>query len=393
MRRTKRSVAVFTGNRSEYGLQYPVLKAISEHPSLEYFLIVSGAHLRRDFGKTLDEIEGDGFIIHAQVDMGSSGDDLLTTAQSIGSGIGGISRVLHEFKPDFLLIYGDRSEAFSAAIAGSQMGIPVAHIEGGDYTEGGALDDSVRHAVTKLAHLHFTTNQEATERVRRLGEENWRIFQVGLPALDLIKTNQFACPDTIYRRFNLDRERPILVFTQHSVATEFNQVIAQIGPSLEALKKAGEKWNCQVIITFPNDDPGGQQIIKEIENFAANGVDSVQVHRSLGRHLYHGLLNVASVCIGNSSSGLKETLAFGCPTVNIGSRQRGRLRANNVIDVDYSTVEVVEAIEKCLFDSEFIQKSRACSNPYGAGNSGQQITDTLATVKLGQSLIQKKMTY
>ncbi len=173
---SRRRIAVFTGNRAEYGLQYPILRALAADPRFEYFLLVSGAHLQEDFGRTITEIEQDGFHIYRQVKIEMEQDTLAATARAIGSGVLSVSRILEELKPDFLLVYADRFEGFSAVIAGSQMNVAVAHVEGGDCTEGGALDDSVRHAMTKLAHLHFTTNEQASERIRRLGEEPWQFM-------------------------------------------------------------------------------------------------------------------------------------------------------------------------------------------------------------------------
>jgi len=374
-------------------MQYPVLKAIASDARLDYYLLVSGAHLKEDFGQTLREIETDGFRIHSRVNMDMPHDNLFATAQAIGSGILSLSQILAELMPDFLVVYADRFESFSALITGTQMGIPTAHIEGGDYTEGGALDDSVRHAMTKLAHLHFTTNEQAAERVRRMGEEPWRVFNIGSPAIDLIVAGCYAKPQEIFQRFNLDPGRPILVFTQHSVTTEFDQAASQVRSSLEALEEAAKQWGCQVILTYPNDDAGGRAIMKEIESFVKKGIPSVQLHRSLGRYFYHGLLNVAAACIGNSSSGIKETPAFHCSCINIGSRQRGRLRANNVIDTGYDSQEIKQAIDLCLNGGAFREQVRACTNPYGAGNAGPTIANVLATTEISHALIQKKMTY
>ena len=393
MKPLKRRIAVFTGNRAEYGLQYPILKAIAEDSRLEYYLLVSGAHLKGDFGRTLREIEADGFHICAQVDIDMPEDSLFATAQAIGSGVLSLSRILAELKPDFLVVYADRFESFSAMIAGTQMGIPTAHIEGGDYTEGGALDDSVRHAMTKLAHLHFTTNEQAAERVRSMGEEPWRVINVGFPALDLVTAGCYANPEEVYQRFDLDPDRPILLFTQHSVATEFDRAVEQVQPSLAALEEAGQEWGCQAIITYPNDDAGGRRIMRELEDLAARNLPLLHVYPSLGRYYYHGVLNVATACVGNSSSGIKETPAFHCPCINIGRRQQGRLRADNVIDVDYDRAQIKEAIWCCLFDEDFKEQVRKIRNPYGAGNAGPRIADVLATIEINQNLIQKKMTY
>ena len=393
MTRERRLIAVFTGNRAEYGLQFPILKAIAEDPRLDYRLLVSGAHLKEDFGRTIHEIEADGFHVDAEVKIDMPSDTLYATAQAIGSGISSLSQVLDELQPDALVVYADRFEGFAAVVAGTQMGIPTAHVEGGDYTEGGALDDSVRHAMTKLAHLHFTTNEQAAERVRRLGEEPWRVFNVGFPALDLIAAGDYGQPDDMYERYSLDPERPILVFTQHSVATEFDAAADQVLAALAALEEAGVRWGCQSVVTYPNDDAGSRRIMAEAERLAEKGLPFIQVHRSLGRYNYHGLLNVATACIGNSSSGIKETPAFRCPCINIGSRQRGRLRGDNVIDVGYDTDEIVAAIDRCLNDEVFRAQVRNGTNPYGAGNAGPRIADTLAMIALDQELVQKKMTY
>jgi UDP-hydrolysing UDP-N-acetyl-D-glucosamine 2-epimerase len=389
----KRKIAIFTGNRSDYGLQLPVLKAIAGHPQLEHYLLVSGAHLKADFGHTLQEIESDGFEIYAQVQIDMLEDSLFSTAQAIGSGVIAVSNILANLAPDFLVVYGDRFETFAATIASTQMGIPTAHIEGGDRTEGGALDDSVRHAMTKLAHLHFTTNEQASDRVRQMGEEPWRIHNVGLPVLDLVAQGQFASPEEVYGRLRLSPSRPLLVFTQHSVATEFDQAGEQVRPSLEALGDACREWDCQAVVTYPSDDAGGRRILEEIDRLQAANPPDTQVVPSLGRHLYHGILNVAAACIGNSSSGIKETPAFHIPCVNIGDRQRGRLRSTNVIDVGYDRMAIKSAIGRCLHDDEFLAGVRQCTNPYGSGKAGSAIAAVLATIDINPALVQKKMTY
>jgi UDP-hydrolysing UDP-N-acetyl-D-glucosamine 2-epimerase len=393
----KRKVAVFTGNRAEYGLQYPILKAIDEHPGLEYRLLVSGAHLDDNFGRTLDEIRDDGFRIDAEIAIDMSGDSRVSTARAIGSGILAISRVLEEIKPDIVVVYADRFEGFAAVIAATQMNIPTAHVEGGDLTEGGALDDSVRHAMTKLAHIHFTTNQQATNRILAMGEEAWRVHTVGFPAIDLISEGRFATRSEVAERLSLDLCRPIVLFTQHSVTTEFDQAAAQIQPSLRALRAlAGQ--GIQVIATYPNNDAGGRAIVAALSESATIETTGIQVHRSLGRYLYHGVLALATdpasrvACVGNSSSGIKETPVFGCPTVNIGSRQAGRLRGQNVIDTNYDDTEIVEAVGRCLYDETFRETSRKTENPYYIGKAGKKIAAILADIPLNQAILRKSMT-
>jgi UDP-hydrolysing UDP-N-acetyl-D-glucosamine 2-epimerase len=392
---SRRKIAIFSGNRAEYGLQFPILQALSQDPRLDYFLLAGGAHLQQDFGSTQAEIAQDGFKVHREVEIKMDQDTLFATAQAMGTGILSLSRHLDELRPDFLLVYGDRYEGFLAVIAGTQMNIPTAHIEGGDYTEGGALDDSVRHAMTKLAHLHFATNQQSAERILRLGEEPWRVFNVGLPSLDLIEAGSFTGPNEIIEELDLDPDRPIALFCQHSVTTEFDQASDQIRPSLQALKRlAGEGW--QVIVTYPNNDAGGRRIVEELGTL--QGCPGVQVTKSLGRSRFHGVLNLIGRrgrgCLaGNSSAGIKETPAFGCPTVNIGSRQQGRLRADNVLDVGYGEDEVYAAIRRCAEDEALRQTCRSCHNPYGAGDAGPRITEILATIPIDLKLLQKRMTY
>jgi UDP-N-acetylglucosamine 2-epimerase (non-hydrolysing)/GDP/UDP-N,N'-diacetylbacillosamine 2-epimerase (hydrolysing) len=392
-----RKIAVFTGNRAEYGLQYPILKAIQAHSALKYFLLVSGAHLDKDFGKTLAEIQHDGFEITREIKIEMSQDSLFSTAQAIGSGVINISKALEELKPDVLVIYADRFEGFAAVIAGTQMGIPTAHIEGGDITEGGALDDSVRHAMTKLAHLHFTTNEDAARRIRAMGEEPWRVFNVGFPAIDLIAAGNYASKAELEKRYGIDFRKPVILFTQHSVATECDEVLAQLEPSLDVLEILARE-GCQIIATYPNNDAGGKRIIDALNVWGSQKIKGIQVFSSLGRYNYHGILyhggtgGGRGVCVGNSSSGIKETPALGCPAVNIGSRQQGRLRATNVIDVGYDKKTIVAAIRKALFDDEFRGHCRHCENPYGLGDAGKKIADVLSKIELGSRLIKKKMT-
>lgn len=392
-----RTVAIFTGNRAEYGLQYPILRAVDRHPDLEYRLLVSGAHLDANFGRTLDEIRADGFRIDAEVAIEMDATSLFATAQAIGSGVLSISRVLAGMRPDLMVVYADRFEGLAAVIASSQMNIPTAHVEGGDLTEGGALDDSVRHAMTKLSHLHFTTNVQATNRILGLGEEPWRVHTVGFPAIDLIAEGRFAPAAEVRDRLGLDLSRPVVLFTQHSVTTEFDRARDQVRPSLDAMVRLAAE-GVQVILTYPNNDAGGRAIIDGLAALAARGLPNIQIHRSLGRHLYHGVLALAKdpalrvACVGNSSSGIKETPAFLCPTVNIGSRQDGRLRGENVLDVDYDASAIDAAVRRCFDDPTFRDVCRRADNPYYLGDAGPKIANVLATVSLDQRLLRKRMT-
>jgi len=395
--KNKRRVAIFTGNRAEYGLQFPIIRAVDRHPDLDYLLLVSGAHLDENYGNTLKEIKDDGFIAHEEVRIEMDADSLFSTVQAIGSGILDISKTLERINPDIIVVYGDRFEGLVAVIASSQMNIPTAHIEGGDLTEGGALDDSVRHAMTKLSHLHFTTNQQATNRVLAMGEEPWRVHTVGFPAIDLISEGRYANKEYILNELDIDISKPIVLFTQHSVTTEFDLSLEQIKPSIEAIIRLSHE-DVQVILTYPNNDAGGKKIIDELRKLKENNLENIFVRTSLGRYLYHGILglafdpNIKIACIGNSSSGIKETPAFNCPTVNIGSRQDGRLRGDNVIDAGYDSEEIYLATKKALFDADFKRVCLEAENPYWIGDAGPKIANILSTTNLNSKLLRKKMT-
>ncbi len=391
--RAPRRIAVFTGSRAEYGLLVPVLRAIAVDPRLSLRLIVGGSHLDAA-GGTKAEILADGFAIHAEAPAPPEDDGLEATAGAVGRGVLAVSEALTALQPDLFVAYGDRFEAFAALVAATQMGIPTAHLEGGDVTEGGCLDDSLRHAMTKLAHLHFATNADAAWRLAALGEEPWRIHDVGLPALDLLVAGEHAAPNDVATAHGLDPERPLVLFTQHSVATDAEHAVARLVPSLEAMGRLLPE-GVQVLATYPNQDAGGQAMAARLEAWAREH-PSVRLERSLGRSRYHGALRLAAegrgVCAGNSSSGLKETPAFGCPAVDIGPRQAGRLRGDNVLHVPHDADAIEGALRSALFDEAFRRACREAPNPYGDGGAGPRIAEVLAETPLGPALLRKGMT-
>jgi UDP-N-acetylglucosamine 2-epimerase (non-hydrolysing)/GDP/UDP-N,N'-diacetylbacillosamine 2-epimerase (hydrolysing) len=251
--------------------------------------------------------------------------------------------------------------------------------------------------MTTLALLDFTTNQQASNRVLAMGEEPWRVHTVGFPAIDLIQDGNFDTPQEVCERLGLDLSRPVALFTQHSVTTEFDQARAQVAPALLALERLAAE-GVQIVVTYPNNDAGGRHIIAALNDWLGQGRPGIQVRASLGRYFYHGVLALARdadarvACLGNSSSGIKETPAFGCPTVNIGSRQLGRLRGANVLDAGYDADEIAAATRRCLSDAQFRKVARDVENPYGVGDAGPKVAAVLASVPLGQSLLRKGMT-
>ena len=389
----KRKIAIYTGNRAEYGLQLPIIRAIDSHPSLEYSLIVSGAHLEKKYGETIQEIRNDGFKVSHQIKVDLKSDALNTTPEAIAHGIKETSKVLNKIKPDFCLVYADRFETFSAAIASSQSGIPTVHLEGGDVTEGGALDDSVRHAITKLSNLHFTTNPEATRRILRLGEEKWRVHTAGYPTLDLIKAGDFTEREEVIKKYDIDTSNPLILLSMHSVTLESDQSKQQITEVLGSIEKLPKSY--RVIATYPNNDAGGRAIIKEYKKFDKR-YDNFTLVPSLGRKDFHGILNLNKIMkvtmLGNSSAGIKETPIFKCPSVTVGPRQKGRLRSTNVIDTNYQKKGVIEAIRKS-FNSEFRKVCDECKNPYGKGMAGKVITKVLSEIPINKELLIKRITY
>lgn len=387
----KRTIALFSGSRAELGLQLPVLRAIANHPDLEPLMLLGGTHTQEPaHPDDIADVMSTSTVSHVYElpNEGQAG-----TPQAIATGILSTSEVLLEHKPDALVVYGDRFESYAALIAASQMHIPVAHIEGGDYTAGGCLDDAVRHAMTKLAHLHFTTNEQASERIRRMGEEPWRVHCVGLPSLDFAAAGDYPDAPSLANELGLSLDRPVALFCMHPVpgSDPFDQLL----PSTTALA-ALLSHGCQVVALAPNNDAGGAQMREALELFVRE-FPAVKLYESLGRRRFHGMLHMMGcrsgftrgVLIGNSSAGIKEAPWFGCPVVNIGDRQRGRLRGDNVCDVPNDSGEIFGEAKAALSG----RRLGANAWLYGSGNAGKQIADVLATVPLDATLMQKRMTY
>jgi UDP-hydrolysing UDP-N-acetyl-D-glucosamine 2-epimerase len=390
-----RKVLIFTGNRAEYGLLYPLILELNKSSEIDCSLLVSGAHMEKDHGSTLSEIINDGFKISDTVDLPNDKSTNFSITNAIGVAIQGIAQCLNELKPDIFVVYADRYEGFAAVVASTQMAIATCHIEGGDITEGGALDDNLRHAMTKLSHIHCATNDLSKDRILALGEENWRVHNIGYPTIDLIKQKNYSSEIDLLKEFNFNKKLPIVLFTQHSIATEVNETKTQISQSIEALCSIAKR-GYQVICTYPNNDAGGKEIIKLLEKIDIKEYDFFKIIPSLGRKKYHGVmaLNLDGykvVCAGNTSSGLKETAAFKCPTVNIGSRQKGRLHASNIVHVNYNTNEILNGFKVCVENNEFTKNLNFLENPYGKGGSGKKFCKIIKNVKLNKELIQKKL--
>lgn len=369
-------IFIITERRADYSRFKPIMSLIQKDKDLDYILTVTGAHLKNEMGYTKNEILKDGFKIDYEIEMFT--ENLDSTGEMVRSFARVAEKVtycLEDCNPDVILAGFDIGANLAVTIAGAHMNIPIAHIQGGEVT--GTIDESIRHAMTKFSHYHFASNQDAVERLVKLGEIRERTFNVGCPSIDAI-LNTPDNPD-ILKKYNLSEDN-YFILLQHPVTSEIHKSKDQIKITLKAIKKC----NINVLIVLPNNDAGFSKIIKELKNSKINYVESLAISD------YINLLKRSSGLIGNSSSGIHETSTFNIPTVNIGSRQTGRLRPKNVFDVNHNQLEIVSAINKCI---EFKRKNIKVENPYGDGNSAQRILSILKKIDLSKNIIQKTITY
>ncbi|MBX0288254.1 UDP-N-acetylglucosamine 2-epimerase (hydrolyzing) [Halomicroarcula sp. F28] len=383
-----RTVGVVTGTRAEYGLLRGAMKRIEAHDELTLQVVVTGMHLSERHGRTVTEIEDDGFDIDRRVHMQVDGDSGRAMAKSLGVGLSGMADALADLDPDIVLVLGDRGEALAGGVAAAHMNLPVAHIHGGDAMEGAIIDDSIRHALTKFAHVHFPVSEQSAERIEKLGEEPWRITTVGAPGLDEIREAAVTAPETLYETYGLDPGRPLLLTVQHPVTTAPERAGEQMRATLDAL---AARERAQVVVIYPNADAGGGRMIDAIESHDA--ADRFHAFESLPRADYLGLLDAADALVGNSSSGIIEAPSFGLPVVDVGPRQTGRQRADNTLSVPHETQAIEAAIERCLTDESFQARARNCENPYDYGGAAERIVSRLAEIDLTDRLIEKRLTY
>jgi len=378
-----RLIGVVTTARSDYGIYLPVLRRIEADDALGLRLIVSGMHLSADFGMTVEVIEEDGFAIADRVESLASSDAPLDIGLAMSKATAGFAESYARARPDILVVLGDRFEMFPAALAALPFGIPVAHIHGGELTQG-AIDDALRHAITKLSHLHFTTTTEYARRIMQMGEEPWRVTVCGAPALDNLKTVDFMTRSELAEECGFKPDGEFLLVTFPPVTLEQDRTEQYAAQLFSAL----ERFALPVIITMANADTGGRLINHMIRAFAER-CDLVQAVDNLGTRAYFSTMKLATAMVGNSSSGIIEAASFGLPVVNIGTRQAGRVRGANVIDTGYETDEILAGIQRAVSD-EFRRDLREMVNPYGSGNAAEAIVDKLKSVQLDERLIVKR---
>jgi len=370
-----RRIAVVTGTRADYGLLRWTMVRIAESDSLELCVIATGTHWSEEFGSTHTEITADGFSIDERVDMLSELDTPLGVARSTGVSTTLLADALARLKPDLVLVLGDRFEILAAAQAALLLGIPVAHIAGGEITEG-AVDDAIRHAITKMAHLHFTAAEEYRQRVIQMGEDPARVFCVGAVGLDNLERLPLFNESSLAKSVGLELHHPLALCTFHPETLSGVAPTDALRPLFAALESLPQ---LQVIITKANADAGGREINERLEAFAAAHSDRVAVFASLGQLRYLSLMTVADVVIGNSSSGILEAPSAGTPTVNIGDRQKGRLRAPSVTDVPNDPEAIRQAIEAALTD-EAQRLAAERRSPFGTPGAAAAIVAVLEAV-------------
>jgi UDP-hydrolysing UDP-N-acetyl-D-glucosamine 2-epimerase len=380
-----KTIAVVTGSRGEYGYIRPILKELERTREPAYHLIATNLHLLPEFGFSIEEIERDGFVIGDRLYMALDGYTPSSMSKSLGVCLMGMADILSRVRPDYVLLAGDRGEQLMAAIAAAHMNIPVAHIQAGELS--GNIDGTVRHAITRFAHLHFASSEEAAERLRRMGEEPFRIHVTGAPQLDDLMNGHFAAPEEVASLMRLDLSRPVVLFVQHPVTEEYRQTAAHLRETLDALSALA----LQTVAVFPNNDAGNAEIRRLLEQ---HRWPSMRIERNLPRALFAGLMNIASVMVGNSSSALIEAPAFKLPAVNIGTRQRGRQRGGNVIDVANDRRAIRQAIEQALAPGFRKRLKAKCDNPYaGDGQVSRRILEVLRTTPITEALLKKQLSY
>lgn len=380
--RVKR-IAVVTVGRSDFGLLLPVLRLIQADPGLDLRLLVTGSHLVPTYGSTIDEIMASGLCIDEKIEMLLGSDSDESISKSMALGVLGFAQSYARHRPDILLGLGDRFELLAAVLAALPSKIPVAHISGGETTEG-AIDDSIRHAITKLSHLHFVAAAPYAQRVIQMGEEPWRVHVTGEPGLDDLTSMDYVGKDELERRVGMSLTPDSLIVTFHPVTLESTEAADHIRELLAALTEVSRP----IVFTYPNADAGSHEIIEAIEKYVSANSNARAV-RNLGRRIYCSLLKQSAAMVGNSSSGIVEAASFELPVVNIGNRQKGRLAAPNVIHCPANRKAIRDAISKAT-SFDFRTSIRGIQNLYGDGHASERIVRIMKEVSLDQRLIVKR---
>ncbi len=377
----KRRIAVVTTSRADYGHLYWPLFELSHRADVELGLVVLGSHLSAEFGMTVEQIEQDGFPIIARIECLLSSDSDVGMAKTIGLATLGLADALDSWRPDILLLIADRYEMLAPASVALALRIPIAHIEGGEVSQG-AIDDAVRNALTKLAHLHFTSTALSRRRVIAMGEESWRVHHAGAPAIDHLRRSKLYTREQLEQRLSLDLTHTTILVAFHPVTIHRDTT-----DEAEALFSALSHLSEQILFVYPNSDAGSRSLIMHTRKFAALA-DKARVFINLDPVTYWSLLGNVDLLIGNSSSGIMESASYALPTVNIGMRQQGREQPQNIVNAEANQSSILDAIHRAQTEA-FRSSLKDMINPYGCGHAAERIADVLATVPLDRLLIKQ----
>ena len=370
-----KKVLYITGTRADYGLMHETLELLDSDDDIQLDVVVTGMQLMQEFGYSMDEIKKDNFKLHV-INQTFVKDDEKSMSEFIGNLIVDLTKLMGEIKPDIVLLLGDRGEMLAGAIVGSYLQIPVAHIHGGDISS--TVDDSARHAITKLSNIHFPATELSASRIKQMGENPDYIFVVGAPGLDsIIKVKGNVDEYYLNEKYNISKD--FVLVLQHPVSLEVENSAYQIEQTLNAVTST----DYQVILIYPNADAVGRAMIEKINEY------DIDAYKNIPHDDFIGLLSLASVLIGNSSSGIIESSSFKLPVINIGTRQLGREKAQNVIDVDYSSKEILDALSYIKTD-EYQMKLKNCKNPYGDGKASEKICEVINGIEINIDLLNKK---
>lgn len=379
-----KKICVITGTRAEYGLLYLILKGMQHNENIQLQLIATGMHLSPEFGLTYKEIESDGFIIDKKIEILLSSDSSVGVSKSVGLAIISFAEAYSEMRPDAIMVLGDRYEIFAAASAAMLARIPIIHLDGGELTEG-AIDDAMRHGITKMSHIHLTTAVEHRHRVIQMGEQPEHVITVGSTAIDNIKKLQLLSKKELEHQLNFTFGKRNILITFHPATLDEQSSGEQLDQLLEAIDALKD---IKIIFTHPNSDFGSRMIIQKIDAFVRNNSHRSVVFPSLGQLRYLSALQFIDAVVGNSSSGLSEAPSFHIGTINIGSRQKSRLKAESVIDCEPNQRSIIEAFNR-LYSESFQHLLKSVINPYGEGASTERILEILENLNI-KGILKKK---
>jgi UDP-hydrolysing UDP-N-acetyl-D-glucosamine 2-epimerase len=378
----KRTIAVVTSSRADYSHLYWPLHDLAQHEDVDLKLIVLGAHLSPQFGETVKEIEKDGFPIAARLECLLSSDTDVGMAKTLGVAVLSLADLLGQMRPDLLLLIADRYEMLAPAAVALTLRIPIAHIEGGEISEG-AIDDAVRNALTKMSHIHFTSTEGARNRVIAMGEEPWRVHRAGAPSLDHLRRSRLLGSHELEQQLELDLRRPTVVVAYHPVT-----IVRDTTQEADSLFAALREVDAQILFCYPNADAGSHALLERTRAFLSSR-SNARIFVNLDSVTYWSLLRQVALLIGNSSSGIMEAASFALPVVNIGFRQKGRERARNVLDAEPETKAILTKIGQAM-SLEFRQSLAGMTNPYGDGRASEKIVQVLTTAPLAEELLVKR---